>query len=211
MTKTQDTLLARAILKRLVREKKAHPNGYPEGKKVAILLDAIEQEIKRFRAEAQGSGKAVAIYDAYPRKIGRQAALKAIEKALKVKPYEELLERTQAYAAAVRSWSTDFRYSGSSGKDTCPYPASWFNAGRYDDDPAEWKGDQKYHASSPVPVNKPVMEAPSDWKEKFIKWSGGGDWVIEDQRIRNLVTGKAYGWNGIPEDVRKELLYGKAS
>lgn len=84
------------------------------------------------------------IYKAYPRKIGKQAALKAIKKAIKVcEPKDSwvgaidtkeryLLKRTQAYAAATEKWKPE-------DKQYIPHPATWFNRGSYDDDPKEWE------------------------------------------------------------------------
>lgn len=72
----------------------------------------------------------VAVYDAYPRKVGRAKALLAIERAIRggVDP-DHLLERVRAFAESP---------AGRAGKFT-PHPATWFNAGRWDDDPAEWQ------------------------------------------------------------------------
>lgn len=68
------------------------------------------------------------LYAAYPRKVARDAALKAIAQALKRVEFPELLEAVTAYAK-----SRD-------GKDPnlTPYPATWFNAGRWNDDRSEW-------------------------------------------------------------------------
>ena len=78
------------------------------------------------------SGDALLIYKAYPRLVGRKAALKAIAAALKVKPKAELLERVEAFALATKSWPAgDHQFS--------PHPATWFNRGSYDDDPREWQ------------------------------------------------------------------------
>ena len=83
------------------------------------------------------------VYQAYPRKIGKSDALKAIAKVLAVlakrpnssDPAAWLLERVQTYAASP---------AGRQGKYT-PYPTTWFSSGRYDDDPAEW---QRHTASN---------------------------------------------------------------
>ena len=70
-----------------------------------------------------------AIYQAYPRRVGKQAALKAIEKARDHISYSELLAAVTEYAAAV---------SGSD-KQYIPHPATWFNNRRWEDDRSEWK------------------------------------------------------------------------
>ena len=83
-----------------------------------------------------------AIYFAYPRHSGKQDALKAISKARKAvyergeqHPGEWLLVKVKAYCEARKRVTaadpTQDQYT--------PLPATWFNAGRYDDDPSEWE------------------------------------------------------------------------
>lgn len=84
--------------------------------------------------EEQGSPSPEMIYQAYPRKVGKAEATRAIAKAIKsgAATPERLLERVQAYAKAVALWPAG-------DEQFIPYPASWFNAGRYDDDPNTWQ------------------------------------------------------------------------
>ncbi len=97
------------------------------------------------------------IYQAYPRKVGKADALRAITKAIKhaettvpihwaVAP-NWLFLRTQAYAAAVAQWSPAQRYTRE-GTDTVPHPATWYNRGSYLDDPREWQAKAARTASS---------------------------------------------------------------
>ena len=73
------------------------------------------------------------IYQAYPRHLGKGDALKAIKKALESiddpTPVESLLAIVREYAESP---------AGQLGQYT-PYPASWFNAKSYLDDPKEWE------------------------------------------------------------------------
>lgn len=72
------------------------------------------------------------IYQAYPRKQGKIDAIRSIERAMKREHPSHLLERTQAYAAAVALWpEADRQY--------VPHPATFFNRGNYDDDPSLWE------------------------------------------------------------------------
>lgn len=66
---------------------------------------------------------AVSIYEAYPRKVARPDALKAIQKAMKKVPYATLLVLTQEYAGLVKTKEIRF----------IPHPASWFNSEGYND------------------------------------------------------------------------------
>jgi len=79
-----------------------------------------------------------AIYREYPRKVGKEAALKAISRAVdrlrsdhggthEAQVY--LFRRVQSYARSP---------AGNCGELT-PHPATWFNQGRYNDDPKEWQ------------------------------------------------------------------------
>jgi hypothetical protein len=77
-------------------------------------------------------GLAEKIYQAYPRKTAHLAGIKAIQAALKTVPGDRLMERTQAFATAVSKWSA-------SDREYIPHPATWFNRGSYDDDPATWE------------------------------------------------------------------------
>jgi len=77
-----------------------------------------------------------AIYNLYPRKVGKKAALKAITKAVldKALPFdatdlgsriEFLVNRTREYAEERLNEDPNFT----------PHPATWFNQGRYLDEP----------------------------------------------------------------------------
>jgi len=68
------------------------------------------------------------IYEAYPRKVARPAAIQAIRRALQAKSFDWLLGQVERYAEAVDGQSKKF----------VPHPATWFNQARYDDDPKEW-------------------------------------------------------------------------
>lgn len=81
------------------------------------------------------------VYLAYPKKVAKPDALKAIVKALKLLPFEELRNRTKDYARAVEGMDPQF----------IPYPATWFNDQRYNDDPSTWNPvAKKAHAPNRV-------------------------------------------------------------
>ena len=72
------------------------------------------------------------IYQAYPKKVGKKAALKKIELALREVGFKELLKKTKLYAEC--RMGQDKQYT--------PHPETWFNKGKYADDPEEWKPAQ---------------------------------------------------------------------
>ena len=105
---------------------------------------------------------AAQVYALYPKKVGQEDALRAISAALKKNDLTYLLGKTNQFRECVESWPTSYRYFQDGG-DRCPHPASWFNAGRYADDPREWK---RYGARS-APQNKIAAPEPKDWQAEF--------------------------------------------
>jgi hypothetical protein len=135
------------------------PMGHAvDGVRVGLFDDAGEtpanHETRKMK-HPNHSEDAASIYEAYPRKVSRPDAIRAITKALEriaARPGQTdavgwLLGRVHAYAAAVADWATSER-------KFVPYPASWFNGERYDDDQAEWKrgGDSTSRATQAPPV-----------------------------------------------------------
>ena len=95
----------------------------------------------------RGTVTAEEIYDAYPRKVGRAAALKAIKGAINKVPTHTLLQATRDYATAVKTWAPTARYTAC-GSDTVPHPATWFNQERWTDDRSEWVKNAAKHTPS---------------------------------------------------------------
>lgn len=88
------------------------------------------------------------IYAAYPRKVGRAAALQSIKKAMeKVRDPAKLYSAVLDYASAVKTWAPTTRFTAN-GTDTVPHPTTWFNQERWTDDRSEWqRGGQKANPS----------------------------------------------------------------
>jgi hypothetical protein len=111
---------------------------------------------KREDATSQKRDIAEELYQAYPRKVGKAAAKRAIDRTLKTlraraaAPPEGgswgdwLLSIVNAYAEARRAVTSRdpeaIRYT--------PHPAKWFNAGRYDDDPRESERERASNRST---------------------------------------------------------------
>lgn len=72
------------------------------------------------------------IYQAYPKRIGKQDALRAIKAVIKRDSPQAVLDATICYAKAVAEWKPD-------DQKFVPHPSTWFNRGSYDDDPATWR------------------------------------------------------------------------
>lgn len=105
-------------------------------------------------AEKPSLSQAESIYAAYPLKVGKQSALKAIAKALKSEPYVKLLEATQAFAKGNADCPE-------SEKRFIKHPAAWFNGGHYDDDRSSpsWNRGKPPAATGLAPIGgKPPWE-----------------------------------------------------
>lgn len=72
------------------------------------------------------------IYAAYPRKVGKQAAVRVIAKALLRHDPDMIAAKVGEYAKAVATWPAEDR-------QFVPHPATWFNQGRWEDDPVNWR------------------------------------------------------------------------
>jgi hypothetical protein len=64
-------------------------------------------------------------YNSYPRKVGKQTALKAFVKALEIASVDEILSGTIRFAHDPNLPVEQF----------IPHPATWLNAGRWEDGP----------------------------------------------------------------------------
>lgn len=95
-----------------------------------------------------------AIYAAYPRHVGRIAAIAAIKRAVlrESKALGEARARKMIYEAVQRFAASP---AGNKGHFT-PHCATWMNRGSYLDDPAEWE-DQ---AASPVSREPGIYRGP---------------------------------------------------
>jgi hypothetical protein len=93
------------------------------------------------------------IYRAYPRKVGRPVALRAIRGALKKIDGSELLKRTVAFAAAAADSDPQF----------IPHPATWFNQERYNDDQSTWRPRNTRADNRENPRNVGVIKGPTDY------------------------------------------------
>ena len=91
--------------------------------------------------------QAMALYKAYPRKVARGAALKAIRKALLSKDsigFDALMDAVQEYAKAKEGQERQY----------IPHPSTWFNQERWDDDREDWWEGRRPEVSAEVAWEK---------------------------------------------------------
>lgn len=104
-------------------------------------------------------------YSVYPRKKEPQAAKKAFAKAINSSliALPALMEKTAAFAA---SWAARPKED----RQFIPYPASWLNAGGYDDEP-EGGGE-------PAPVVRdPRSFGDADWQKRLKYFQDSETWI----------------------------------
>lgn len=123
-----DTLLNR-LLSSLQEEEEDKEEEEETDKEGEEMQEEGAQEPQK---SAGGAGVAEEVYAAYPKKAGKQEALRQIRVALKSIPGERLLDRTRAYAVAVGRWPDSERRF-------IPHPERWFKKGCWDDDPQTWE------------------------------------------------------------------------
>jgi hypothetical protein len=68
------------------------------------------------------------IYQAYPKKVGKGSAIKAIKKAIKIIDPNDLLEIVKIYSTKIDGKDKKF----------IPHPSTWFNDMRWEDDQSTW-------------------------------------------------------------------------
>ena len=127
-------------LKQQMRSKAGSKGGSKlQAKRIAALEDENEDE-NEITPEL--------IYAAYPLKVGKPAALRAISKAMeKIEPVK-LLELTKSYFTK-RNGDMSF----------VPHPSTWFNQERFNDDPSTWiKNEHHQNGSKPNPRNTGMGE-----------------------------------------------------
>lgn len=131
------TSFGQRVWSALMAESKRLGRKVTEGEGVEVIQRLYDSASKERRKAAVDSA-AEEVYALYPKKVGRDDALKAITKALKHHPKEYLLDKVSQFAAAVQAWPTSYRYFQDGG-DRCPHCATFFNQGRYADEPREWR------------------------------------------------------------------------
>ncbi len=139
-TDAEQTSLPRVLKNNTEEQSEEHVSA---GKVESSISITPTTPAKKARPAYSASAEACEIYDAYPRKVKKADALKAIQKALGAGDVTgaTLLERTRAYAAAVSQWTEDEQ-------QYVPHPTSWFNGRRWEDDPGTWKSKSAPRAST---------------------------------------------------------------
>lgn len=122
----------------------------PEGEESEELMLSGEEKKTRRAVLAE----AEEIYQAYPRKVGKPDALRAIAKALKKHSFDFLLEKVREYAGVRERSGEDPGF--------IPHPATWFNREQFNDDPSTWVrgggGNQRPEPGVTPPADPEVLK-----------------------------------------------------
>lgn len=93
----------------------------------AVQGDLAPIKTKKGSTPARTKSDFLDFYAAYPRHVGKEAARRAFEKAVKAgTPAADIVEGARRYTAATAAAGTETRYIA--------HPATWLNAGRWSDD-----------------------------------------------------------------------------
>ena len=126
----------------------------------------------RPKSISESDARVLAVYDAYPRKSKPTAARRAIANAIKAlaadngrgwmisddpvtDAYRWLLARVEEYAD---SWYVANK------PGYIPHPATWMNAGQYDDEPGAW--DAPAPAAAGAPGSAPGRNLADELREQ---------------------------------------------
>lgn len=130
-----------------------------------IIAHVLAKKFAPKPPDKQTVKHAVEIYNAYPRKIGRPAAIAKILKALvKNNPFG-IFEATTQFAHCWEGASREELHY-------CPHPSTWFGQERFLDDPSTWERHGKNKNSGRPPVNPNANTLNDGWATGFKK-SGG--------------------------------------
>jgi len=122
---------------------------------------------------------AAQIYNAYPKHVGRGAAIKAIKRAMDKVDADILIERVRKFSKIVepKRGTPDWKY--------IPHPCTWFNQERWEDEGiAEESGPKKFvynwypriprenHSGARLEANKFFGRALTDEEWKRVCYGG---------------------------------------
>lgn len=106
--------------------------------------DSVEQDPKRKKPRASKDGQGyspefLAFYQVYPRKVAKEKAAKAYLKAVETIQQEHDCESASAQSRLLEAATAYSQSDQARGpRKYIPYPATWLNQARYDDDRQEW-------------------------------------------------------------------------
>ncbi len=130
------------------------------------------------QAEATRTLMATALYSKYPRKQAKVDGIKAIEKAIVTVSKRDFDGDEKAAADWLGGKQDQYARSAQGSrpeKNLIPLPTKWFNGGRYDDDPEEWKyagagNGFSGHQQTPIVAQRPPDE---QLKDQFRRYRAG--------------------------------------
>lgn len=129
-----------------------------------IVELACECHVKatKERKKAEVLPESEQVFNAYPRRSGGEAALRAISKAIRNDGFEAVLDGTLEFAAAVARWPQGRRVS-QSGQSLIPMPSTFYDNRRYalDDRKTWWEGTGKAEKEEKQAA---LLAEPQGWR-----------------------------------------------
>jgi uncharacterized protein YdaU (DUF1376 family) len=155
------------------------PSPSPKEKKEGFVFCPVHEQQKAVAEE---------IYQAYPLKVSKPTALRAIRKAMQDICPACLLGIVQAYAAQRKGNETEV--------PSVPHPATWFNQQRFNDAPETWGPSQKCSQGTQSAIDKVLLNQNLNELEKKrgaikAQYDGHQSWtkadIAENKRLKGLI------------------------
>lgn len=121
---------------------------FDEIKRRADVADRVAKHRKKTKPvlEDGAQKQAEAIYEIYPKKVGKPEALRAIKAAVKKFGFETVERLTKNYVGVRNGDLTSI--------PPTPHPSTFFNQERFNDDPQTWKPNETHQPNNQQRVDR---------------------------------------------------------
>jgi hypothetical protein len=122
----------------------------------------LTEEQKQIPSVVSDSTEVLRVYEAYPHKVGKGAAIKAIEKSFALLRKRNELDPEKFLLERIQGWIDKRERDRAAGNfvPEYPNPSTWFNQERYDDEDNLPKPKKEWHVLTDE-------EAEASWEEHF--------------------------------------------
>lgn len=135
---------------------------YDRGWSSCVLAQGITKVLIRVKDNRWGlemsENAFLLFWQAYPRRVGKRAAMKSFEKSLKIASVNEIIEGAKNYAIQVAEKGTELQY--------VKHPTTWLNQGCWEDE---------YELN--VKRVEQLSPEESRWKARIQGWLSRKAWI----------------------------------
>lgn len=144
----------------------ASPEGSPEGSPLPLRPHS---PLSPKETPLSPSGDFDAFWSTYPRRVAKQAARAAFERAAKICPPDFLL-------TAARRFAQHCRHAGTA-PDFIPHAATWLNGQRWREHLPPSQGGEADQQSADLEATAPADEERARWQARIAAWKADGSWI----------------------------------